>query len=78
MRNWFDYDTQKWVSEKPERYFVNLTCIKTGEKIFVGDTISIVSHNKTRTNIVVHDRYPFIVTYNDFDQKLYRPILISH
>ena len=79
MRTWFSYNTQQWVDKKPERYFLNLTCVKTGEKIFVGDTVSILTHDgKTRKTVVMYDRDPFIVTYNAFSQKLYMPILISH
>ena len=35
MKTWFDFYTQKWVSEKPQRYWTGLTCIETKEKISV-------------------------------------------
>lgn len=40
MKTWFDFETRKWVSEKPKRYWIGLVCSKTGEKIFTYDEIT--------------------------------------
>jgi hypothetical protein len=84
MRTWFDFYTQKWVSEKPQRYWTGLTCIETKEKIFVGDTISINTYTlnndkieKVRRRVRVPDIYTDSFVYFDLDQRN-NPILISH
>ena len=83
MRTWFDYDTDKWVSERPKRYYVNLCCINTNEKIYIGDTISICQYRwvgnrfeEYRITITL-SRYD-VVSYNEQEQKELKPILISH
>ena len=84
MKTWFDFYTQKWVSEKPQRYWTGLTCIETKEKIFVGDTISINTYTwndgkrvKVRKRVRVPDMY--IDTFFNFDlSQKNNPILISH
>ena len=84
MKTWFDFYTQKWVSEKPKRYWVGLTCIETKEKIFVGDKISINTYvcdngkiTKVRKRVTVPDLYGNNYCYYGLSQKN-NPILISH
>ena len=47
MRTYLDFESKKWVSEKPKKYWTGLVCELTGEKIFTGDTISILFLNTT-------------------------------
>ena len=85
MRTWFDYETKKWVDKKPKRYFVNLTCIETGEKIFIEDTISIIQPRwvgnrmkEYRKTIKLLDSPIYNTLYDERDQIDWKPILISH
>lgn len=85
MRTWFDYETKKWTDSKPKRYFVNLVCIETGEKIFIGDTISIIQPRWVgdkiegcRKTIKLFDSSIYNRLYGERDQIDWKPILISH
>ena len=42
MRTYLDFESKKWVSEKPKKYWTGLVCELTGEKIFTGDIISYI------------------------------------
>lgn len=73
MRTYLDFESKKWVSEKPKKYWTGLVCELTGEKIFTGDTISILFLNRIET----HTIKDFYQNPNLF-QREYLPILISH
>jgi hypothetical protein len=73
MRTYLDFESKKWVSEKPKKYWTGLVCELTGEKIFTGDTVSILFLNRMET----HTIKDFYQNPNSF-QREYLPILISH
>ena len=73
MRTYLDFESKKWVSKKPKKYWTGLVCELTGEKIFTGDTISILFLNRMETH-TIKDFYQ----NSDLFQREYLPILISH
>lgn len=73
MKTWLDFESKKWVSEQPKKYWTGLICEETGEKIFTGDTISILWFSTRKTFILD----PCFYGNNTF-QLHYKPILISH
>lgn len=73
MRTYLDFESKKWVSEKPKKYWTGLVCELTGEKIFTGDTISYIYLNRRIIDIV----RDFYHNHRLF-QLEYQPILISH
>lgn len=84
MKTWLDFESKKWVSKKPKKYWTGLICENTNEKIFTGDTISIEyldfrSHRlktKIQRKLITLDIY-FYCGHNKF-QQMWKPILISH
>lgn len=73
MKTYLDFESKKWVSEKPKKYWTGLVCELTGEKIFTGDTISILFLNRMETYTIKD----FYQNSNSFQHE-YLPILISH
>lgn len=73
MRTYLDFESKKWVSEKPKKYWTGLVCELTGEKIFTGDIISYIHLNRRITDIV----RDFYHNHRLFQWE-YKPILISH
>lgn len=73
MRTYLDFESKKWVSEKPKKYWTGLVCELTGEKIFTGDTISYIYLNRRIIDIV----RDFYHNHRLFQWE-YKPILISH
>lgn len=73
MRTYLDFESKKWVSKKPKKYWTGLICEETGEKIFTGDTISYIHLNRRIIDIV----RDFYHNHRLF-QSEYKPILISH
>lgn len=82
MKTWFDYDTQKWVSEQPKKYWTGLVCHNTKEKIFIGDTVSIEIHKQRKIAILEeHQRNPYLWLHwssTKLFQEILKPILIKH
>lgn len=73
MKTWLDFESKKWVSEKPKKYWTGLVCELTGEKIFTGDTISYLFLDR----MVTYTIKDFYCNHSLFQQE-YLPILISH
>ena len=73
MRTYLDFESKKWVSEKPKKYWTGLVCELTGEKIFTGDTVSYIYLNKRTIDIAKN----FYHNHQLFQWKC-KPILISH
>lgn len=73
MRTYLDFESKKWVSEKPKKYWTGLVCELTGEKIFTGDTISYIYLNRRIIDIV----RDFYHNHRLFQWE-HKPILISH
>ena len=79
MRTWLDFESGKWVSEKPMKFWTGLVCVKTGEKIYTGDLISVRAWNyHPKTNERHNTRAKWIIYSPTWWQEYYRPILISH
>ena len=73
MKTYLDFESKKWVSEKPKKYWTGLVCELTGEKIFTGDTISYLFLNR-RMIYTIKDFYH----NHSLFQWEHQPILISH
>ena len=73
MRTYLDFESKKWVSEKPKKYWTGLVCELTSEKIFTGDTVSILFLNRMIT-YTIEDFY----NNTSLFQWEHQPILISH
>lgn len=81
MKTWFDFDTQRWVSDKPKRYWTNIECVKTKERIYIGDVIMIdhVIWSDSLKKLITHKEQLQVCEghYSNFIQHL-NPILIKH
>lgn len=82
MRTYLDFESKKWVSEKPKRYWTGLICEKTGEKIFIGDLIKITrsfdKSEKIKPLLETNFGECFHFTHTTTFQRCYKPVLISH
>ena len=75
MKTWLDFESKKWVSEQPKKYWTGLICEKTGEKIFTGDTVAFEYFDKRK--IIDTLSMDYYCGHNEI-QRIYKPILISH
>lgn len=52
MKTYFDKDTQKWVSYKPESYWSGMVDIY-GKKIYLGDTYQVLNARRNNNPVTL-------------------------